>query len=213
MIGTWRLVVKYLEQSCIRYLWSGTTRLPEDVQNQQRSQEMTMIHRVLIMNIIHVLAHGDTDEIRPSDMDNKCCICWFSVLSILFVKCIHHYMFTYITQLAFHIPGSYCRSNYFDMIFTLKLIDKSYCQPSIEALTWHLDVFINTFINLRILVESYIPPHRMIAQLRTVYSKIVHNCYWYTDYTHCSWINNALVTRHETRSAYENYVWLTVTSS
>ena len=30
-----------------------------------------MIHRVLIMNIIHALAHGDTDEIRPSDMDNK----------------------------------------------------------------------------------------------------------------------------------------------
>ena len=47
------------------------TRLSEDVQNQKRSQEMTMIHRVLIMNIIHVLAHGDTDEIRPSDMDNK----------------------------------------------------------------------------------------------------------------------------------------------
>ena len=47
------------------------TRLSEDVQSQQRSQEMTMIHRVLIMNIIHVLAHGDTDEIRPSDMDKK----------------------------------------------------------------------------------------------------------------------------------------------
>ena len=47
------------------------TRLSEGVQNQQRSQEMTMIHRVLIMNIIHVLAHGDADEIRPSDMDNK----------------------------------------------------------------------------------------------------------------------------------------------
>ena len=47
------------------------TRLPEDVQNQQRSQDMTMIHRVLILNIILVLAHGDTDEIRPSDMDSK----------------------------------------------------------------------------------------------------------------------------------------------
>ena len=86
-------------------------------------------------------------------------------------------------------------------------------QPSIQALNWYLDVFINTFINLRILVESYMPPHRMITQLRTVYSKIVHNCYWYTDYTHCSWINNALVTRQESWSAYENYVWLTVTSS
>ena len=32
---------------------------------------MTMIHRVLIMNIIHILAHGDADEIRPSDMDKK----------------------------------------------------------------------------------------------------------------------------------------------
>ena len=86
-------------------------------------------------------------------------------------------------------------------------------KPSIQALIWHLDVFKNTFINLRILVESYMPPHRMITQLRTVYSKIVHNCYWYTGYTHCSWINNALVTRHETWSAYENYVWLRVTSS
>ena len=47
------------------------TRLSEDMQNQKRSQEMTMIHRVLIMDIIHVLAHGDTDEIKPSDMDNK----------------------------------------------------------------------------------------------------------------------------------------------
>ena len=48
------------------------TRLYEDVQNQKKmSQEMTMIPRVLIMNIIHVLAHGDTDEIKSSDMDNK----------------------------------------------------------------------------------------------------------------------------------------------
>ena len=47
------------------------TRLSEDVQNQKRSQEMTMIHRVLIKNTIHILALGDTDEIRPSDMDNK----------------------------------------------------------------------------------------------------------------------------------------------
>ena len=32
---------------------------------------MTMVNRVLKMNIIHVLANGDTDEIRPSDMDKK----------------------------------------------------------------------------------------------------------------------------------------------
>ena len=144
----------------------------------------------------------------------NCCMCWLSVLSILFVKCIYDYIFTYITQLAFH----HCW-----VILSIKLFWHNFYttdyteadwqglrQPSIQALIWHLDVFMNTFINLRILVESYMPPHRMITQLRTVYSKIVHNCYWYTDYTHCSWINNALVTRHGTWSAYENYVWLTL---
>ena len=77
------------------------------------------------------------------------------------------------------------------------LIDRSCCQPLIQALIWHLDLFINTSINLRILEESYMPPQRMITQLRTVYSKIVQNCCWYTDYTHCPWINDAKVTRHE----------------
>ena len=136
----------------------------------------------------------------------NCCICWLLVLSILFVKCIYDYIFTYVTQLAFHL----CL-----VILSIELFwhdfHTTFFTFSLHDLTFGR--FINTFINLRILVESYKPPHRMITQLRTVYPKIVHNCYWYTDYTHCSWINNALVTRHEPWSAYENYVWLTVTSS
>ena len=132
-----------------------------------------------------------------------------------------------------NVPRNWCHTNLPIKCFTQSPFLKSFCiltslnhitdytqgdwqelrQPSIQALIWYLDVFINTFINLPILVESYMTPHTMITQLRTVYWKNFHNCYWYTDYTHCSWINNALVTRHEIWSAYENYVWLTVTSS
>ena len=59
----------------------------------------------------------------------------------------------------------------------------------------------------------YMSPHKMIIELKTFHLKVVHNCYWYADYTHCPWINDALVTGHETWLAYENYIWLTVTSS
>ena len=193
------------------------TRLSEDVQNQQRSREMTMIHRVLIMNIIHVLAHGATDEVRPSDMDNK--FLYMLAFSPVFPDC-QMYIWLYI-----HIYNPNSLPSCW-VILSIKLFRHDFHttdynqadwqelrQPSIQALIWYLDVFINTFINLCILVESYMLPHRMITQLRTVYSKILHNCYWYTDYMHCSWINNALVTRHETWSAYGKNVWLTVTSS
>ena len=190
------------------------TRLPEDVQNQQRSQEMTMIHRVLIMNIIH----GDTDEIRPSDMDNK--LLYMLAFSPVYLVCqmyiwlyIHIYNPTSFPSLLGHIVDRIILTWFSYYRLHSSSLTGVAVKPSIEALIWHLDVFINTFINLRILVESYMPPHRMITQLRTIYSKIVHNCYWYTDYTHCSWINNTLVTRHETWSAYENYVWRAVTSS
>ena len=186
------------------------TRLPEDVQNQQRSHEMTMIHRVLIMNIIHVLAHGDTDEIRPSDMDNK--LLYMLAFSPVYLVC-QMYNPTSLPSLLGHIVDQIILTWFSHYRLHSSSLTGVAVKPSIQAVVWHLDVFIITFINLHILVESYMPPHRMITQLRTVYSKIVHNCYWYTDYTHCSWMNNALVTRHETWSAYENYVWLTVTSS
>ena len=83
-------------------------RLSEDVQKQQNSQEITMIHRVLIMSIIHVLAHGDTDEIRPSDMGNK---------------------------LLYMLATDYTQADW-----------KELRQPSIQALIWYLDVFINTLL-------------------------------------------------------------------
>ena len=131
----------------------------------------------------------------------NCWICWLSVLSILFVKCIYDHISKYITQLAFHLCWVILSIELFWHVFfpiQIILIDRSCCQPLIQALIWHLDLFINTSINLRILEESYMPPQRMITQLRTVYSKIVQNCCWYTDYTHCPWINDAKVTRHET---------------
>ena len=56
----------------------------------------------------------------------------------------------------------------------------------------------------------YMSPH---TELKTFHLKVVHNCYCYADYTHCPWINDALVTGHETWLAYENCIWLTVTSS
>ena len=87
--------------------WNNT-RLSEDVQNQQMSQEMTMIHRVLIMNIINVLAHGDTDEIRPSDMDNK--LMYMLAFSHVYPVCqmyirlnIHIYNPTSLPSLPGHI--------------------------------------------------------------------------------------------------------------
>ena len=174
---------------------------------------MTVIHRVLIMNIIHVLAHGDTDEIRPSDMDNK--LLYMLAFSPVYLVCqiyiwlyIHIYNPTSLPSLLGHIVDQIILTWFAQYILHSSSLTGVAVKPSIQTLIWHLDVFINTFM-----VESYMPPHRMITQLRTVYSKIVHNCYWYTDYTHFSWMNNALVTRHETWSAYENNVWLTVTSS
>ena len=138
------------------------TRLSEDGQNQQRSQEMTMIHRVLIMNIIHVLAHGDTDEIRPSDMDNT--LLYMLAFSPVYPVChmYIYYIFTYITQLAFHLCWVILSIELFWHDFHTTDYTQADWQelrhPSIQALIWYLDVFINAFINLRILVESYMPP-------------------------------------------------------
>ena len=144
-------------------------------------------------------------------------MCWCSVLSSLFIKCVH-YISTYTIQstlpsLLGHIVGRIIWHGFPLYRLHSSSLTGVAVKLSIQALIWHLDIFINTFIDLRILVESYMPPHRMITKLRTVYSKIVHNCYWYTDYTHCPWINDALVIGHKTWLAYENYIWLTVTRS
>ena len=84
---------------------------------------------------------------------------------------------------------------------------------SFQALIWHFDMShkILLFICSHLWI-IYMSPHTMITQLKTFHSKIVHNCYWYADYTYCPWINDALVTGHETWLAHENYIWPTVTS-
>ena len=45
------------------------------------------------MNIIHALAHGDTDEIRPNDMDNK--LLYMLALSPVYPVC-QMYIWLYI---------------------------------------------------------------------------------------------------------------------
>ena len=112
-------------------------RLSEDEQNQQRSQEMTMIHRVLIMNIIHVLAHGDTCEIRPSDMDNK--LLYMRAFSPVYPVCqmyiwlyIHIYNPTSLPSLLGHIVDriiltwfSHCRLHLSWLTGIASVIDSS----------------------------------------------------------------------------------------
>ena len=138
---------------------------------------------------------------------------WLSVLSTLFIKCVH-FIFTYTIQstlpsLLGHIVGRIILTWFSTLQNTYKCIDYSYHQPSNFDLTfWHVSQ--NTSIHLLTFVESSIGH---LTQLKTFHSKVVHNCYWYADYMHCPWINGALVTGHETWLAYENYIWITVTRS
>ena len=157
------------------------TRLPEDVQNQQRSQEMT-IHRVLIMNIIHVLAHGDTDEIRPSDMDNK--LLYMLAFSPGYLVCpmyiwlyIHIYNPTSLPSLLGHIVDRIILTWFSHHRLHSSSLTGVAVKPSIQALLWHLDVFINTFINLRVLLESYMPPPPPPPQNdHTTKDRLLDNC-------------------------------------
>ena len=121
------------------------TRLPEDVQNQQMSQEMTMIHRVLIMNIIHVLAHGDTDEIRPSDMDNKSL--YMLAFSPVYLVCqmyiwlyIHIYNPTSLPSLLGHIVDPIILTWFSHYRLHSRSLTGVAVKHSIQALIWHLDV-------------------------------------------------------------------------
>ena len=150
-----------------------------------------MIHRVLIMIIIHVLAHGDTDEIRPSDMDNKLLNMLafnpvYPVCQMYIWLYIHTYNPTSLPSLLGHIVDRIILT-----WFSHYRLHSSWLTGIASALDSSSDLIFGhfTFINLRILVESYIPPHRMITQLRTVYSKNFHNCYWYTDYTQILLLN------------------------
>ena len=144
-------------------------------------------------------------------------MCWLSVLSTLFIKCVH-YTFTYTIQstlpfLLGHIVGR--------IILTCFFHSTEYTQmrwlelPSAFKLWFDIWTCLTKYFysSAHICGIIYLSLHTMITGLKTFHSKVVHNCYWYTDYTHCPWINDALVTGHETWLAYENYIWLTVTRS
>ena len=144
-------------------------------------------------------------------------MCWLSVLSNLFIKCVH-YIFTNTIQstapsLLGHIVGHIIWHGF--PLYRIHTNALTGVAISLQALIWHfLTCLIKYFYSSDHICEIiYISPHTMITQLKTFHSKVVHNCHWYTDYTHCPWINDALVTGHKAWLAYENYIWLTVRRS
>ena len=114
--------------------------------------------------------------------------------------------------------GSYCRAHHFDMVFhSTKHTQMHWLElPSAFKLWFDIVTCLTKyfFSSAHICGIIYLS-HTMITELKAFHLKVVHNCYWYADHTHmhCPWINDALVTGHETWLAYENYIWLTVTSS
>ena len=157
--------------------------LPEDVQNQQRGQRMRMIH-IVMMNIIH----SDTDDNKVSE-----CAGFQSCLPCL--------------------PNVYIMYSLIQSNQPFHTIALTGVAISLQALISHFDLpHKNFYSSAHICGIIYMSTHTKISQLKTSHSKVV-SCYWYADYTHCPWINDALVTGHETWLAYENYIWLTVTSS
>ena len=119
---------------------------------------------------------------------------------------------------------SYCQEYHFDMVFhcteytQIHWLELTGVAISLLALILHFDMShkILLFICSHLwnhLYIIFISSHTMITQLKTFHSKVFHNCYWYADYMHCTWINDALVTGQEIWLAYENYIWLTSTSS
>ena len=112
--------------------------------------------------------------------------------------------------------GSYCRAYHFDMVFHSTEHTQMHWLELLSAFKLGFDImtcltkyFFSSAHICRIIYLS----HTMITELKAFHLKGVHNCYWYADHTHCPWINDALVTGHETWLAFENYIWLTVTSS
>ena len=86
---------------------------------------------------------------------------------------------------------------------------------SLQALIWHFDMShkILLFICSHLWNHLYVTSHNDHTAKDLSLESCSYSCYWYANYTHCPWINDALVTWHETWLAYENYIWLTVTSS
>ena len=169
------------------YVKWNHTGLPEDVQNQQRGQRMRMIHIITsMMNIIH------TDDNKVSDCAGfqSCLACVSNVYII--------YSLIQSNQ-PFHLCWVILSGLSFDMVFHSTEYTQMHWLESPSAfklwfyiLTCLTKYFYSAAHICRIICMS---PHTMITQLKTFHSKVVHNCYWYTDYTHCPWINDALVTK------------------
>ena len=127
------------------------------------------------------------------------------------------YIHLYNPSSASIFAGSYCRTYNFDMVFhSTEYTQMHWLElPSAFKLWFDILTCLTKYFysSAHICGIIYMSPHTMITQLNTFHSKAIHNCYWHADYTHCSWINDTLVTGHETWLAYENYIWLTVTSS
>ena len=158
---------------------------------------MNIIHTAILMitNFLYVLA--------------------FSPVYPVYQMCRYIHLYNPINPSVF--AGSYCRAYNFDMVFH----STEYTQmlwlelPSAFKLWFDILTCLTKYFysSAHICGIIYLSPHTMITELKTFHLKVVHNCYWYVDHTHCPWINDALVTGHETWLAYENYIWLTITSS
>ena len=190
------------QQICVKWNHTG---LPEDVQNQQRGQRRRMIH-IVIMNIIHT----DTDDNKVSECAG-------------FLSCQHCLSNVYImyslvqSNQPFYLCWANCRAYHFDMVFHSTEYTQMHLLelPSVYKLWFDILTCLTKYFysSAHICGILYMSPHTMITELKTFHLKVVHNCNWYADYMHCPWINDVLVTGHETWLAYENYIWLTVTSS
>ena len=190
------------QQICVKWNHTG---LPEDVQNQQRGQRMRMIH-IIMMNIIH----SDTDDNKVSECAGfQSCLACLSKVYII-------YSLIQSNQ-PFHLCWVVLSGVSFDMFFhSTEYTQMHWLElPSAFKLWFDIMTCLTKYFysSAHICGIIYMSPHTMITQLKTFYSKVVHNCYWYTDYTHCPWINDALVTGHKTWLAFENYIWFTATRS
>ena len=119
-------------------------------------------------------------------------MCWLSVLSSLFIKCVH-YIFTYNTINPSIFAGSYCRAYHLTWFSTLTEYTQMHWPelPSAFKIWFDILTCLTKYFHssAHICGIIYMSPHTMFTQLKTFHSKVVHNCYRYTDYTHCPCIH------------------------
>ena len=189
------------QQICEKWNHTG---LPEDVQNQ-RGQRMRMIH-IVIMNIIQ----SDTDDNKVSVCAGfQSCLPCLSNVYIIYslIQSNQSFYFCWVI-----LSGVSCWHGFPFYRNTHKCTDWICHQPSSFDLTlWHVSQ--NTSFRLLTFVESSICLTQWSQSWWQFTWKLFINCYWYADHMHCPWINDALVTGHDTWLAYENYIRLTVTSN